>query len=208
MVLHVIVLKLGIDTPIVQWTVKFFRYLLKKSELNSSHPPVIVFVHSQGAIISEHALEFLKPSERNKIRIFTFGGGSFIAPGKCHPDSHNYASAADLVCSLGSPNLRLLAMQIYLGDKEGKNKEQVIDQLAMQDAMLDLDSTDPKVFETYLKQRIKHYNQEIAQLANVTILDPDTDSKWKHEFKSDCYQKKVKSKVDEYQNILKNPKAN
>ena len=50
--------------------------------------------------------------------------------------------------------------------------------------------------------------QEIAQLANVTILDPDTDSKWKHEFKSDCYQKKVKSKIDEYQNILKNPKAN
>ena len=120
-----IVLKLGIDTPIVQWTAKFFRYLLKKSEVNSSHPPVIVFVHSQGAIISEHALELLKPSERNKIRIFTFGGGSFIAPGKCHPDSHNYASAADLVCSLGSPNLRLLAMQIYLGNKEGKSKRKL-----------------------------------------------------------------------------------
>jgi hypothetical protein len=147
-------------------------------------------------------------SERNKIRIFTFGGGSFIAPGKCHPDSHNYASAADLVCSLGSPNLRFLAMQIYLGNKEGKSQEQVIYQLAFQDAMLDLDSTDLKVFETYLRQRIKHYNQEIAQLANVTILDPDADCKWKHEFKSDCYQEKVKSKIDEYQNILKNPKAN
>jgi hypothetical protein len=80
--------------------------------------------------------------------------------------------------------------------------------LAFQDAMLDLDSTDPKIFETYLRQRIKHYNQEIAQLANVTILDPDTDCKWKHEFKSDCYQKKIKSKIDEYQNILRNPKAN
>ncbi len=203
-----IVLKLGIDTPIVQWTAKFFRYLLKKSEIHSSHPPVIIFVHSQGAIISEHALELLKSSERNKIRIFTFGGGSFIAPGKCHPDSHNYASAADLVCSLGSPNLRFLAMQIYLGNKEGKSQEQVIYQLAFQDAMLDLDSTDLKVFETYLRQRIKNYNQEIAQLANVTILDPDTDCKWKHEFKSDCYQEKVKSKIDEYQNILKNPKAN
>ena len=203
-----IVLKLGIDTPIVQWTAKFFRYLLKKSEVHSSHPPVIIFVHSQGAIISEHALELLKPSERNKIRIFTFGGGSFIAPGKCHSDSHNYASAVDLVCSLGSPNLRFLAMQIYLGNKEGKSQEQVIYQLAFQDAMLDLDSTDLKVFETYLRQRIKHYNQEIAQLANVTILDPDTDCKWKHEFKSDCYQKKVKSKIDEYQNILRNPKAN
>ena len=165
-------------------------------------------MHSQGAIISEHAFELLKPSERNKIRIFTFGGGSFIAPGKCHPDSHNFASAADLVCSLGSPNLRFLAMQIYLGNKEGKSQEQVIYQLAFQDAMLDLDSADLKVFETYLRQRINHYNQEIGHLANVTILDPDTDCKWKHEFKSDCYQKKVKSKIDEYQNILKNPKAN
>ena len=63
-----IVLKLGIDTPIVQWAAKFFRYLLKKSEAHSSHPPIIIFVHSQGAIISEHALELLKPSERNKIR--------------------------------------------------------------------------------------------------------------------------------------------
>lgn len=197
-----IVLKLGIDTPIVQWAAKFFRYLLKRSDENSSHPPVIIFVHSQGAIISEHALELLNLSERKKIHIFTFGGGSFIAPGKCHPDSHNYASAADLVCSLGSPNLRFLAMQIYLGNKEGKSPEQVIYQLALQDVMLDLDSTDPKIFETYLKQRIKHYNQEVIQLANVTILDPDSDCKWKHEFKSDCYQKKVKSKVNEYQNKL------
>jgi len=193
-----ILLKLGIDTPIVQWAAKFFRYLLKKSDDSAFHPPVVVFAHSQGAIISEHALELLKTSEKNRIRIFTFGGGSFIAPGKCHPDSHNYASAADLVCSLGSPNLRFLAMQIYLGNKEGKSQEQVIYQLAFQDTMLHLDSTNLKVFETYLKQRINNYNQEALPLANVTILDPDIDCKWKHEFKSHCYQKEVQKIIDKY----------
>lgn len=140
----------------------------------------------------------LKTSEKNRIRIFTFGGGSFIAPGKCHPDSHNYASAADLVCSLSSPNLRFLAMQIYLGNKEGKSQEQVIYQLAFQDAMLHLDSTNLKAFETYLKQRINHYNQEALPLANVTILDPDADCKWKHEFKSHCYQKEFQKIIGRY----------
>jgi hypothetical protein len=62
-----------------------------------------VFAHSQGAIISEHALRLLNADERQKIRIFTFGGGSFLEVDSCHPDSHNYASENDLVSSVGSP---------------------------------------------------------------------------------------------------------
>lgn len=197
-----IALKVGIDTPIVHWAAKFFRHLLKKSEENVAHPPVVIFAHSQGAIISEHALELLKPSEREKIRIFTFGGGSFIAPGKCHQDSHNYASAGDLVCSLGSPNLRFLALQIYLGTKDGLNQEQVIYQLALQDVMLDLDTTDSKIMELYMRKRIKYYEKEISRIDNVTILDPDSDSRWKHEFKSDCYQKTVQSIVEKYKALI------
>ena len=57
--------------------------------------------HSQGAIITEHALEILSKKEREQLIIFTFGGGSFIAAGKSHPDSHNYASAADFRLSFG-----------------------------------------------------------------------------------------------------------
>ena len=79
-----------------------------------------------GAIICEHALELLKHEERQKIRIFTFGGGSFIAPGKCHPDSHNFASAKDLICLCGSPNLRTLAMKRYIAFKEGLSLEQML----------------------------------------------------------------------------------
>jgi hypothetical protein len=136
---------------------------------------------------------------KTKFRIFTFGGGSFISPGKSHPDSHNYASAADLVCSLGSPNLRFLALQVYIGNKEGIGQTGVIYQLALQDAMLDLDSIDIKVIDSYTKKRLKHYEAELSKISNLTILDPDPDKTWKHEFKSDCYQKIVQGLVKRYQ---------
>ncbi len=77
-----IALKLTANTPIVQWTVKFFRYLLSESEKERIHLPVIIMAHSQGAIITEHALEILNKKEREQLIIFTFGGGSFIAPEK------------------------------------------------------------------------------------------------------------------------------
>lgn len=194
-----IIFKLGADTPIVQLTVRFFRYLLHKSFSDGFNQPIIIFVHSQGAIISKHALEILNPEEREKIRIFTFGGGSFIAPGKCHPDSHNYASAVDLVCCAGSPNLRLLALRLYLGNKEGLSQDEVIRQLSIQDAILVLDSTDEKTQETFINQRMKYYKEELNQISNVTILDPDADCRWKHEFKSDCYQETVRIIVIRYQ---------
>lgn len=180
------VLKFNIDVPAVQWAVQFFRYLLKLSEQDSTQPPVIIFAHSQGAIISEHALELLTPQERQKIRIFTFGGGSFIAPGTSHPDSHNYASASDLVCRLGSPNSQILALQRYYGLKEGLSEEKIIRQLAVQDAMLHLDTLNPDVIEIYTNHRAKHYEQEFSKISNVTVLDPG--SQWEHRFNNRCYQ--------------------
>jgi len=185
------------DTPIVEWAAKFFRYLLSLSEQDKRNPPVIILAHSQGAIISEHALEHLSKKERAKLIIFTFGGGSFIAQGKCHPDSHNYASAADFVCSMGSPNTQYLALQRYFGNKEGKSDKEVIYHLAFYDAMLDLDSTDPKTMETYIKQREKYYEKEFAKIENVTVLDPDP--KWRHKFESSCYQDAVREVIKRYQ---------
>lgn len=73
-----IAMKLGFDTPIVSWAAQFFRYLLSLSEKIDSHPPVIIFAHSQGAIISEHALKHLNIDERRRVLIFTFGGGKII----------------------------------------------------------------------------------------------------------------------------------
>ena len=192
-------LKVNADTEVVKRTVHFFRYLLAQSEQENRETPVIVFAHSQGAIISEHAMELLKKSEREKIRIFTFGGGSFIATEKCHPDSHNYASAADLVCCLGSPYSRYLALQKYLGQKEGLTLNQVIEQMALQDAMLAIDSLNPDAINGYKKQRIKHFEKEFEKINNITVLDPDPDSRWKHRFDSDCYQQTINKLIKKYQ---------
>lgn len=197
------ILKTSLDTPVIKWTVKFLRYLLAISKQATDSPLVVVFVHSQGAILIEHAVEVLNQDEKKQLRIFTFGGGSFLAPGKCHSDSHNYASAADFVCRFGSPNLQLLALERYHGHKNGLNDEEIIDQLANRDAVLHLDSTNLTMFEHYVKQRIKYYQGEFVKISNLTILDPDSDSKWKHAFSSECYQKTIQEVINKYQYRIK-----
>lgn len=194
-----IAMKLGFDTPIVSWAAKFFRYLLSLSAKNDSRPPVIIFAHSQGAIISEHALKHLDHDERKKIRIFTFGGGSFLEIGSCHPDSHNYASRNDLVSSGGSPYFRSLALQRYLGMKEGLTEDALIRRWANDDALLYLDSIDPYVFENFIKQRINHYEELMKKISNITILDSDPNSNFEHQFCSECYQVEVQKNIKKYQ---------
>jgi hypothetical protein len=157
-----------------------------------------VFAHSQGAIISEHALKLLNVDERKKIRIFTFGGGSFLEVNSCHSDSHNYASANDLVSSMGSPYFRSLAIHRYLGIKEGLSQEVIIQRWALDDALLYLDSIDAFVFESFMKQRISHYENLMEKISNITILDPDPSCYVEHQFCRECYQKEVRRLVEKY----------
>jgi hypothetical protein len=191
-------LKIGIDTPLVSWATKFLRYLLALSQKDDARPPVIVFAHSQGAIISEHALKLLNIDERQKIRIFTFGGGSFLEVDSCHSDSHNYASENDLVSSMGSPYFRSLAVHRYLGMKEGLSQEAIIKRWALDDALLYLDSVDAHVFESFMKQRISHYESLMKKISNITILDPDPNCYVEHQFCRECYQKEVKKLIEKY----------
>lgn len=193
-----LVLKTSANIPIINWAVKFLRYLLTLEQKENAPVPIVIFAHSQGAIILEHALELLKPSETELFRIFTFGGGSFIASGKSHPDSHNYASAVDFVCRLASPNLQLLALRRYYACKEGLSDLQMIEQLSFQDATLYIDSIDAKVLKSYVEQRIRHYENELSRISNLTILDPDPGSRWKHKFSSDCYQLTVQKIIQKY----------
>jgi hypothetical protein len=192
-------LKLSVDTPLVQGAARFFRYLLTLSEQEIKPTPVVVFAHSQGAIISERVLGLLKETEKEKIRVFTLGGGSFIPPGHYHPDSHNYASAADPVCRVGSPDLQLLALALHEGKKQGLTQDLVFHGLAMQDAMLDIDSRKPLVLQKYVQGRIDHYKKELARMSNITILDPDPGKLLKHRFSSKCYQDVVRSIILKYQ---------
>ncbi len=194
-------LKIALDTFIVKWAVEFLRYLFKMAEQENPVAPVILFVHSQGAIIAEHALELLHQSERERLRIFTFGGGSFLLPDASHPDTHNYVSTADFVPLLGSPNHQHLALQRYHGYKQGLNDQQIICQLATQDAIFYLDSTDARTMEKYIDERTRHYEREFDKIKNITVLDPDPDSKIKHRFSSRCYQTTIKTIVSRYQRL-------
>lgn len=190
------ILKITVDTAVVSLAVKFFRYLLSLSQNDLSHPPVVVFVHSMGAIISEHALELLSNDERQKLRIYTLGGGSFIASDKCHPNSHNYASATDRICLIGSPNDRTLAMRRYYELKDGLTQEQLIRKWTEEDAMLYIDSINVEVIESFKSQRRKHFELQLANISNVTIVDAGHIIE--HSFCNDCYQNIVKMLVLKY----------
>jgi hypothetical protein len=133
------------------------------------------------------------------LRIFTFGGGSFITPGTCHPDSHNYASTADYVCILGSPNHQLRALERYHERKKGLSDHEIAVKFAYGDAMLHIDSTDPRIIDAFIAQRITYYENEFFELRALTILDRDPDQRWKHTFKSDCYQRAMQAIVKKYQ---------
>ena len=191
-----VILKASFDIPVINRTVKFLQYLLALDEEEKS--PIVLFAHSQGGIILEHALELLQPNIAERFRIFTFGGGSFIAVGKSHPDSHNYASAADFVCLMGSPNLQTFALKRYHARKEGLTDAQMIHDWSFRDAILELDSIEAKVIEKFIEGRIKHYQDLLSRIANLTILDPDPDSRWKHKFMSDCYQSAVQRIINVY----------
>lgn len=191
-----IILKTSCDIPVIDRALKFLQYLLTLEEKEKS--PIVLFAHSQGGIILEHALELLKPNIAQRLRIFTFGGGSFIAMGKSHIDSHNYASAADFVCLMGSPNLQTLALKRYHACKVGLTDAQMIYDWSFHDAILELDSSDARLTEKFIATRTKHYQNLLSRIANLTILDPDRDSRWKHKFMSNCYQTAVQKIINTY----------
>lgn len=190
-----LLLKMGIDTPIVKNAVLFLRYLLSLSE-NKGNSPIVLFAHSQGAAITEHAIALLSKQERQQIRVFTFGGWSFIAPDAAHSDSHNYASVGDLIPRVGSYNSQYLAIRRYEGLKEGLTDDEIIRRLAFGDAVQDLDCLDPYVHERYAQERCKFYRSEFEKICNVTVVD--SGSMWEHSFKNESYQNIVREKIEKY----------
>lgn len=190
-------LKLGIDTPVIKNAALFLRYLLSLSKNEEDSSPVILFAHSQGAAITEHALALLSNQERQKIRVFTFGGWSFIGPDVAHPESHNFASIGDLIPRVGSYNLQCLAIRRYEGLKEGLSHDEIILRLAFRDAIHDLDCLNPHVQERYTQERCKFYRTEFEKISNVTVVD--SGSIWEHSFNNESYQYIVNKIIERYQ---------
>lgn len=194
-----LLLKIGVDTPIVKNAVRFLRYLLSFSE-SMDNAPIILFAHSQGAAIAEHAITLLSKQDRKKIRVFTFGGWSFIAPDAAHSESHNYASIGDLIPRVGAYNSQYLAMRRYEGLKKGLSHDEIIQQLAFEDAIHDLDCLDTYAYEKYVQERYRFYRNEFKKISNVTVVD--SESTWEHSFKNESYQHAINEIIEKYR---KNP---
>ncbi len=187
-------LKMNVDTMIIKNAISFFRYLLEVASKEDYEVPIVIFAHSMGAIIAEHALEYLSYDERVKLRIFTLGGGSFIQPGKCHPESHNFACGKDIIAFLGSPVLRTLALKKHFSLKAGLDEKQMIDNWVEEDSKFYLDSRQEEVIWNFQEQKRKWYQDHLDILRNVTILDGNYD----HLLRSDHYQKILKSLIEKY----------
>lgn len=89
------------SSPIVKLAAKFFEFLIYLSEREGENSPIILFVHSQGALIANLALDLLEEKRAKKLRIFAFGASILLETNKAHPDSHNYIGEADLIPRLG-----------------------------------------------------------------------------------------------------------
>ena len=85
----------------------------------------------------------------------------------------------------------------YLQGSEDKSRERAFPPSGI-DAILELDSIDARVIEKFIEGRTKHYKDLLSRIANLTILDPDPDSRWKHKFMSDCYQTVVQKIINIY----------
>ncbi len=191
-----LIFKTGVSTPIVGNAVKFLLHLLALSARDKHHPPVIIFAHSQGAAIAEHALSFLSERDRKKIRVFTFGGWDFIPPHFAHHASHNYISVADLIPRLGSMNHQYFVMRRYEGVKAGLSLDEIIRDLAFEDAINTLDTLDPSGLNKYARERRKYYELEFKKISNVTTVE--AESSLEHSFSNGNYQEKVRWVIDRY----------
>lgn len=195
-----IVQKIGVQNKIVKFGAQYFRMLIELSDANPSNnkPPIIVFAHSQGALIADLALNRLEPQERQRIRIFTLGGAAFIAPDTAHPESHNYFSIADPVPRLTSYEFCMMLLRLYEGKKMGLTQSQVIEHLILEDIDKRQTIQDPQSIERFRKERLAHYESEIHRSQNVTLIDENISGLSEHSLAIPCYQRIVKEIINKY----------
>jgi hypothetical protein len=62
-------------------------------------------------------------------------------------------------------------------------------------------SEDVRVIQNFEKQRIKHYEELLEKICNVTILDSGPE--YEHSFCNECYQKEVQTLIEKYKKISK-----
>lgn len=197
-----IVQKKGYETEIVKFCVQFFNILTEFSDQSTSviKPPIVVFAHSQGALIANMALERLSKMIRQRIRVFTLGGAALVSPDSSHPESHNYFSMGDLVPRVTSYGLAQFLLRLHEGAKAGITIPQVIAQMIQDDMDLHMVSQDENAIRIYREERQKYYEDKLHAVRNVTVLDENRSGTWEHGFVTPIYQHVLKEIIQRYQN--------
>ena len=192
--------KKGHETKTVKLCVQFFKMLTDLSDQSSStvKPPIIVFAHSQGALIANMALNRLPPTMRQRIRVIALGGAGLVSPDISHPESHNYFSVGDLIPRLTSCGLALFLLELHEGTKAGLTVPQIIAQMIQDDADIYMTSQDEKAMKAYWEERQKYYEDKLHSVRNVTVLDEKRSGTWEHAFLNPIYQDVLKKIVQEY----------
>ncbi len=190
----------GHHSETVKFGAQFFKMLIDLSDQSSSQikPPIVVFTHSQGALIADLALTRLSLEERQRIRVFTLGGASILLPDVAHPESHNYFSVADIVPRLTAHDISIFLLHLHEGMKIGLTTEQVVGQLIQKDIEISIATQDKTAIDTFQKQRQQHYKEKLRQMSNITILDGDRSGTWEHAFFAPCYQEVLKEIINKY----------
>lgn len=206
-VLEAIKQKLNCDTQIVRFAAQFFRLLINLSNNDPSEPPIVVFCHSQGAIIGNLALDLLSHKERQRLRLFTFGGGAFIPPGKSHCESHNYISIKDRIPQIAEVDA-LMALRLHQGRKAGYTVAQVLEQIVEEDVAVYLDLANSEDINAFSQQRRAMHEHIIQRVANVTVLDQTEAWFCEHSVDTLCYQDKIREVINHYKaTSIKHEKA-
>ncbi len=191
---------LGYHSQSVKFVAQFFKMLINLSDQHPSQNklPIVIFTHSQGALVSNLALSRLLPQERQRIRIFTLAGASLIAPDIAHPESHNYFSIADLAVKVTSYDLCMFLLRLHDGRKAGLKPSQVIEQLIQEDIDAHLETQDQQALDKFRHQRQEHYGHKLWKSQNITILNDNTPSIWEHAFNTPCYQQVATEIINKY----------
>jgi hypothetical protein len=192
--------KLGLRTKVVERAVHYLKLLLTFSFRDAACFPVVIIAHSQGALIVDLALDRLTPEEREQLHVFTFGGASFLAPGKAHVQSHNYVSLADPVPRLSSLQMSDFLFKLYAAKA---SPQTAIEALVQDDVNSYLDSNAVGEDAPFRAVRRAYYEELLRRMQNITVLDHDLSGIWEHSFATSCYQNKVKETVEAYQRIVR-----
>lgn len=190
--------KLNYRSEVIKYGVHFLKFLIDQSNQNPSKPPIVIFAHSQGALIIDLSLNGLTPEERSRIHVHTLGGAAFISPSKANPNSHNYFSVADPIPRISTPDFTMFLLRLYEGKKLGHMPLQLLDHLIQEDIDVYLDTQDPTALEEFRKQRRVAYENMLQQAQNISILDENVSGFWEHAFAIPCYQAIVEKVINQY----------